>query len=108
MDLQLGESVNQATVFDINQQVEMSQEVGSQDWVFHIRDNEGPLEGPTESQVQAEGAHTVGRNRGLVGSLQRRSCGGISTATIGGRNNAHLGTCIHQEAQVTGPVRNEK
>ena len=108
MDLQLGDSVNQATVIDINQQVEMAQEVSSQDGVLHVRDNEGPLEGLTESQVQAEGAYTVGRNRGLVESLQGGSCGGIGTATTGGRNNAHLGTCIHQEAQVTGPVLNEK
>ena len=69
----------------------------SQDGVLHVRDNEGPLEGLTESQVQAEGAYTVGRNRGLVESLQGGSCGGIGTATTGGRNNAHLGTCIHQE-----------
>ena len=108
MDLQLGESVNQATVLDINQQVEMAQEVGSQDGVLHVCDNEGPLEGPTESQVQAEGAYTVGRDGGLVGSLQGGSCGGIGTTTTGGKNNAHLGTCVHQEAQVTGPVRNEK
>ena len=57
MDLQLGESVNQATVIDINQQVEMAQEVGFQDRVLHVRGNEGPLERPTQSQVQAEG-HT--------------------------------------------------
>jgi len=56
-------------VIDINKQVEMAQEVGSQDGVLHICDNEGPLEGPTESQDQAEEAHTVGRNRVLVGSL---------------------------------------
>ena len=108
MDLQLGESVNQATVFDVNQQVEMAQEVGSQEGVLHVCDNEGPLEGPTESQVQAEGAYTVGRDGGLVGSLQGGSCGGIGTTTTGGRNNTHLGTCIYQEMQVTGLVRNEK
>ena len=56
-------------MIDINQQVEMAQEVGSQDGMLHVLDNEGPLRGPTESQVQAEGAHTLGRNRGLVGSL---------------------------------------
>ena len=70
MDLQLGESVNQATVIDINQQVEMAQEVGSQDGVLHVRDNEGPLEEPTESQVQAEGAYTVGRDGGLVAACR--------------------------------------
>ena len=108
MDLQLGESVNQATVLDINQQVGMAQEVSSQDGVLHIRNNEGPLEGPTESQVQAEGTYTMGRDGGLVGSLQGGSCGGIGTATTRERNNTHLGTCIHQEVQVTGPVHNEK
>ena len=108
MDLQLGDSVNQATVIDINQQVEMAQEVSSQDGVLRVHNNEGPLEGMTESQVQAEGLYTVGRDRGLVGSLQGGSCERIGTATTGRRNNAHLGTCIHQEAQVTGPVLNEK
>ena len=107
MDLQLGDSVNQATVINLNQQVEMAQEVSSQDKVLHVHDNEGPLEGLTESQVQAEGAYTVGHDGGLVGSLQGGSCGGIGTTTTGGRNNAHLGTCIHQEAQVTGPVCNK-
>ena len=108
MNLQLGDSVNQATVININQQVEMAQEVSSQDKVLHIHDNEGPLKGPTESQVQAEGAYTVGHDGGLVGSLQGGSCGGIGTATTGGRNNTHLSTCIYQEAQVTGLVRTEK
>ena len=62
MDLQLGDTVNQAMVIDINQQVEMAQEVSFQEGVLHVRDNEGPLEGPTESQVQAEGTNTVGRD----------------------------------------------
>ena len=88
MDLQLGDSVNQATVIDINQQVEMAQEVSSQDGVLHVRDNEGPLEKLMESQVQAEGAKTVGRDGGLVCSLQGGSCGGISTVTTGGRNTS--------------------
>lgn len=35
----------------------------------HDHGREGPLEEPTESQVQAEGAHTMVHNRGLVGSL---------------------------------------
>ena len=108
MGLQLGEIVNQTMVLDINQQVEMAQEVGYQDGVLHVHDNEGPLKVSTESQVQAERAYTVGRNRELVGSLQGGSCGGIGTATTGGRNNAHLGTCIHQEVQVTDPVHSEK
>ena len=75
----------------------MAQEVISQDGVFHVHDNKGPLEGPTKSQVQAEGVYKVGRDGGLVGSLQDWSCGGIGTATTGGKNNAHLSTCIHQE-----------
>lgn len=44
MDMQFGESVDQATVMDINQQVKMAQEVCSQDGVLQIYDNEGPLE----------------------------------------------------------------
>ena len=54
-------------MIDINQQVEMAQEVGSQDGVLHVHDNEGTLEGPVESQVQAAGSRfTMGRNRGLL------------------------------------------
>ena len=72
MDLQLGESVNQATVIDVNQQVEMAQEVGSQDGVLHVCDNEGPLDGPTESQVQAEGGVHRGSRWGTGWQLAGR------------------------------------
>ena len=86
----------------------MAQEVGCEDGVLHSCDYKGPSEGSTEAQVQAEGVHTISHNRRLVSSLQRGSCGGGGTASMRGRTDAHLGTCVHKEAQAAGFVRDEK
>ena len=86
----------------------MAQEVGTEDGMFHVGNNERPFEGPTESQVEGEGAHTINRYWGQVSSLQRGPCGERGTTTTGGRYDAHLGTCVHKDAQVIGPVRDKK
>ena len=43
-----------------------AQEVRPRMWVGCVRNYEGPSEGSTESQVQAEGVHTISRDRRLV------------------------------------------
>ena len=86
----------------------MAQEVSSEDGVLHVCNNEGPSEGSTEAQVQAEGMHTISRDRRLVSSLQGGSCGGGGAVTTGGRNDTHLSTGVHKKAQVAGPVHDEK
>ena len=86
----------------------MAQEVGSEDGVLHSCDYERPSEGSTEAQAQAEGVHTKSRDGGLVSSLQRGSCGGGGTASMRGRNDAHLSTSVHKEAQAAGSVRDKK
>ena len=86
----------------------MAQEVSSEDGVLHNHNYEGPSEGSTEAQVQAEGVHTISRDGGLVSSLQGKSCGRGGTATMRGRNDAHLGNHVHKEAQAAGSARDKK
>ena len=53
----------------VNEEVTLSEEIGTQDGLLYISKDENPAKGTSKSKVECEGAGTVYRYGGTVGSL---------------------------------------
>ena len=79
IDSQFGDGVNQSVVGDIDQELEVVQEVGPENGVLDVCNQENPPKGAPESEVEGVGLSTKCRDAGVVDCLERVTCRGRGT-----------------------------
>ena len=54
----------------VDEEVEVTKEVGSQDWSLNVCDNKNSAEGTSKTEFQSEGTVAICRNGGAIDCLQ--------------------------------------
>ena len=86
----------------------MTEEIGTEDGMSDVRDEENPSESPPESQVEGAGCGTEGRNARVVDRLEWWTCREGGTGQLGNWQDTDFSSGVHQEAQTTRPVSNKE
>ena len=76
--------------------------------MLNISNDEHPAKGASQAQVQGQRADPVGRDRGLVNSLESVSSVAARVGRAGGRNDADLCTSIYKETQTRITISNKE
>lgn len=86
---EVGKTVDQSFVSDVDQEIVFVQKIGSNDGSFYVGDDEGPTKIPAETEVELEELFAVCGDVGAIGRVQFAS---VSWAPVGerGRNDRDL------------------
>ena len=91
VDAQVGSGVDEPTIANVDQKIEMSEEICVNDGMANLRHDENPAAWPPETNVQCQRSLTVSSNRGSVCCLE------ILALVSCRRDDAHLSSCVHEE-----------
>ena len=71
LDLQIGKAIRELSVFYVDQETVVTQEISAQNWVFDVGNYEQPSEVATEPKVEGERAFPVRFYRCIVDCLKK-------------------------------------